>query len=189
MFLIIFERFKLESKFEPFFSAQFPLHVGLLLLNTSAYWQLSIENVLFCGRLPEDYVEINILDAVNFSKKSKFNDDDKITCFTFDTQQSVSLLFSSIIVAVEFVCWIEEPFAKKDWISINESLKNMGGNAELVFNFWMQSCHQRSISKIAVNLSGTRLATGSGDTVVRLWHIGHREGFSASCRGHNSMIT
>lgn len=40
-----------------------------------------------------------------------------------------------------------------------------------------------------LNRNSTRLATGSGDAVVRLWHIGLKEGFTASCRLHKSMIT
>ncbi|CAH8819585.1 unnamed protein product, partial [Schistosoma curassoni] len=53
---------------------------------------------------------------------------------------------------------------------------------------WM-SCHQRIVQKMALNKTSTRLATGSGDMIVRLWHIGSKEGFSKSCRLHQGMIT
>ncbi|KAL5111522.1 Transducin beta-like protein 3 [Taenia crassiceps] len=46
-----------------------------------------------------------------------------------------------------------------------------------------------SIGSIALNSTATRLATGSNDHTIRIWHIGNREGFVASCRSHTSKIT
>ncbi|VDM23287.1 unnamed protein product, partial [Hydatigera taeniaeformis] len=52
-----------------------------------------------------------------------------------------------------------------------------------------QSSHSRTIGSIALNSSATRLATGSNDCTIRIWHIGDREGFVASCKSHTSKIT
>ncbi|KAH9286790.1 Transducin beta-like protein 3 [Echinococcus granulosus] len=57
-----------------------------------------------------------------------------------------------------------------------------------VLSRW-NSSHSRTIGVIALNATATRLATGSNDCSIRIWHIGNCEGFVASCRCHTSKIT
>ncbi|VDL90085.1 unnamed protein product [Schistocephalus solidus] len=51
------------------------------------------------------------------------------------------------------------------------------------------SSHTKPISVIHMNRTSTRLATGSGDCCIRIWHVGEREGYVASCKVHTSKIT
>ncbi|KAF7257848.1 hypothetical protein EG68_05162 [Paragonimus skrjabini miyazakii] len=120
---------------------------------------------LFCGRNVDDSVQITALDTETFTQICKLTDDDKITCFV------VNLRDSTIFIALK-----------------NLLIKKVEFPSLKVVKVW-RSCHQRPIVKMAVNRNGTRLATGSGDTVIRLWHLGPKEGYSASCRSHNSMAT
>ncbi|VDN10801.1 unnamed protein product [Dibothriocephalus latus] len=52
-----------------------------------------------------------------------------------------------------------------------------------------QSSHTKPISVMHMNKTSTRLATGSGDCCIRIWHVGEREGYVASCKAHTSKIT
>ncbi|VDO13090.1 unnamed protein product [Rodentolepis nana] len=51
------------------------------------------------------------------------------------------------------------------------------------------STHTKVISTLALNHDGTRLATGSSDSTIRIWHVGPGDGFVASCRSHSTKIT
>nr|CDS27425.1 transducin beta protein 3 [Hymenolepis microstoma] len=50
------------------------------------------------------------------------------------------------------------------------------------------STHTKVIGTLALNHGGTRLATGSSDSTIRIWHIGPGEGFVASCKSHSTRI-
>ncbi|KAM7539971.1 hypothetical protein Aperf_G00000044824 [Anoplocephala perfoliata] len=51
------------------------------------------------------------------------------------------------------------------------------------------STQTQVIGTMVLNQAATRLATGSSDCTIRIWHIGNGEGFVASCKAHASKIT
>ncbi|BHF60768.1 Transducin (beta)-like 3 [Sparganum proliferum] len=55
--------------------------------------------------------------------------------------------------------------------------------------YLLRSSHSKPISIMHMNGTSTRLATGSGDCYIRIWHVGEREGYVASCKAHTSKIT
>ncbi|CAL8091733.1 unnamed protein product [Calicophoron daubneyi] len=126
---------------------------------------LASSNNLFCGRNVEDTVEITVADGEKFTRVEKITDEDKVTSFVVSPDGSMVALATKSL----FLKLMEFP-----------SLK--------VIKSW-RSCHQKGVCIMAVNSDVTRLATGSSDTVVRLWHLGYKEGYSCSCRCHNSMTT
>nr|CAH8858144.1 unnamed protein product [Trichobilharzia regenti] len=145
-------RFSLADKFQPCFNSQYPIY------HTES-------GQIYCGRVVEDSLCINILDADSFTLTDKIQDEESITSFVVDEADS------TVFIATK-----------------NLLLKRIDGQTRRQTKAWM-SCHQRIIQRMALNKGSTRLATGSGDTVVRLWHIGPKEGFSSSCRLHQGMIT
>ncbi|VUZ55738.1 unnamed protein product [Hymenolepis diminuta] len=56
-----------------------------------------------------------------------------------------------------------------------------------VLSRW-KSTHAKIIGTLALNHEGTRLATGSSDSTIRIWHVGPGEGFVASCKSHSTKI-
>ncbi|CAH8589344.1 unnamed protein product [Schistosoma bovis] len=120
---------------------------------------------IYCGRDVDDSLCINVLDENSFTLVNRIQDDEVMTSFVVDEAGS------EIFIATK-----------------NLLLKRLDSLSLRPTKVWM-SCHQRIVQKMALNKTSTRLATGSGDMVVRLWHIGSKEGFSKSCRLHQGMIT
>lgn len=125
----------------------------------------TVSGKIYCGRDTDDSLCINVLDGESFALINRIQDDDFITSFVVDEVES------RIFIATK-----------------NLLLKRFDNESPRPTKVWM-SCHQRIVQQMAIGKSSTRLATGSGDTVVRLWHIGPKEGFSTSCRLHQGMIT
>ncbi|CAH8533335.1 unnamed protein product [Dicrocoelium dendriticum] len=125
---------------------------------------LTSGDVLFCGKDVEDSITISALSANTFALIKKISDDDKVTCFTVSTDGM------NIFVALRSL------FIKRI---------DYGSSAVKIW----RSEHHRPVLRMSVNKDCTRFATGSGDTSIRLWHIGPKEGFSATLRLHKSMPT
>uniref|UniRef100_A0A5K3EJ03 WD_REPEATS_REGION domain-containing protein n=3 Tax=Mesocestoides corti TaxID=53468 RepID=A0A5K3EJ03_MESCO len=70
----------------------------------------------------------------------------------------------------------------------NMFLHRFDRSSQRILSKW-NSYHTKPICLLALNNSATRLATGSTDGTIRIWHIGDREGFVASCKLHTSKIT
>ncbi|TGZ58634.1 hypothetical protein CRM22_009528 [Opisthorchis felineus] len=126
---------------------------------------MSKDDSLFCGRTTDDAVRITALSGHTFTKLASLFDDDKITSYAVSTDNA------TIFVALK-----------------NLMLKKIEYPSMKTIKVW-QSFHHRPIFRMAVSTGGTRLATSSNDSTVRLWHLGPKEGFSATCRAHNSMPT
>lgn len=126
---------------------------------------LTSSDILFCGKDIEDSICISALDANTFANMKKITDDDKITCYT------VSMDGMAVFVALR-----------------NLFIKRIDYGSMTTVKMW-RSEHRRHILRMSINKDCTRLATGSGDTSIRLWHIGPKEGFSTTLRLHKSMPT
>ncbi|CAH8565058.1 unnamed protein product [Heterobilharzia americana] len=121
-------KFSLADKFQPCFNSQYPI------FHTES-------GKIYCGRVVDDSLCINILDSESFTLVDKIQDEESITSFVVDE------VYSTVYIATK-----------------NLLLKRIDGESLKSTRVWM-SCHQRIVQKMSLSKCSTRLATGSGDTL------------------------
>ncbi|KAM3186457.1 hypothetical protein ACTXT7_004302 [Hymenolepis weldensis] len=120
---------------------------------------------LICGRDDDGQVQLSsysLSESGNFAKLEGI--DEEITSYVVSSKNKLIYLATKSLFLIRYD----------------------RGNSKILSKW--KSTHAKIIGTLALNHEGTRLATGSSDSTIRIWHVGPGEGFVASCKFHSTKI-